>query len=1060
MITSPAFPTAAFDPAGRYVLAAYDRRPPFSSFLPGIAGPLGVPLWAFYVNRGQAIASFGIENKDHALLEFQPANKAYRQTPLLGFRSFLKLGASANGLFYEPFALWAQGTPQRAMHIGLNELALVEQNAAVGLSTEVGYFILPGEPVAALVRQVTLRNTGEQEITLEWLDGLPALIPYGADNGALKHISRTIEAWMQVEGHEQGLPFYRLRASAADTAEVTSIVAGHFAFAWLEQDGGIQDAPVLVDPDRVFAQDTSLLQPAGFLARPLSELLATPQIASGKTPSALFGAAATLAPGQSLTLTALFGHVSSRDSLLEHVQRLRDPALIARKREEARDLAVQLTDPIATRSALPLFDGYCRQSFLDNVLRGGKPAWVGQPERPHVFYIYSRKHGDLERDYNDFFLAAEHFSQGNGNFRDVVQNRRNDVWFWPAAGDFNVRLHLSLIQIDGYNPLVLQGERFVISPQFLPTLLEHCRQPRLLEPLLREPFTPGGLLKAIEDQALPLDLSANDFLALALSQAQPQVEAAYGEGYWIDHWTYLLDLIESYAAIFPDRLRSLLFETSLPYFVSPAAVQPRSEKYVLTDHGPRQYQAVRPKAVPPTSWLLAGQGQGPVFQSRVIEKLFLLALLKFATRDPWGMGVEMEAGKPAWYDALNGLPGLFGSSMPESYELLRLLRSLRTWLSDRPLLLRLPVESEQLLREIMNALATYGAGTFERWDAVASAREQYRRATEAGVHGATAALPGTELVGFLDKMIEDVERGIERASSLSDGLPPTYFAWEMTEFEEQLDASGQKRCDAEGRPLLRARAFRPRPLPSFLEGPTRALKILSPAEARQLHRQMLSSPLWDAALGMFKVNASLAGEPHEIGRARAFTPGWLENESIWLHMHYKYLLGLLRKGLFAEFFALAPSGLIPFRDAERYGRSPLENSSFLVSSAHPDPDLHGRGFVARLSGATAEFLHMWLLMMAGPQPFVLADGELVLRLRPALPGWLFAEDGALRWTFLGSCEITYHNAERRDCFPGAPRYSELHLDDGRVEHVAGPDIPPPYAAMVRAGRVTRIDVVL
>ena len=28
------------------------------------------------------------------------------------------------------------------------------------------------------------------------------------------------------------------------------------------------------------------------------------------------------------------------------------------------------------------------------------------------------------------------------------------------------------------------------------------------------------------------------------------------------------------------------------------------------------------------------------------------------------MGIEMEAGKPGWNDAMNGLPGLFGSEMP------------------------------------------------------------------------------------------------------------------------------------------------------------------------------------------------------------------------------------------------------------------------------------------------------------------------------------------------------------------------------------------------------------
>lgn len=32
-------------------------------------------MWVFYVNRGQGIASFGIENKDNAILEFLPANE-------------------------------------------------------------------------------------------------------------------------------------------------------------------------------------------------------------------------------------------------------------------------------------------------------------------------------------------------------------------------------------------------------------------------------------------------------------------------------------------------------------------------------------------------------------------------------------------------------------------------------------------------------------------------------------------------------------------------------------------------------------------------------------------------------------------------------------------------------------------------------------------------------------------------------------------------------------------------------------------------------------------------
>lgn len=49
-----------------------------------------VSVTAFYVNRGQAIASFGTQNKDGGIMKFSTANVAYQQTPNTGFRTFLK----------------------------------------------------------------------------------------------------------------------------------------------------------------------------------------------------------------------------------------------------------------------------------------------------------------------------------------------------------------------------------------------------------------------------------------------------------------------------------------------------------------------------------------------------------------------------------------------------------------------------------------------------------------------------------------------------------------------------------------------------------------------------------------------------------------------------------------------------------------------------------------------------------------------------------------------------------------------------------------------------------
>ena len=74
-----------------FVINDYDLKKTFSSFLPGLAGKKGIPLWAFYVNRGQGLCSFGVENKDNPILEFSPAVTAYQNVDRIGFRTFVKL---------------------------------------------------------------------------------------------------------------------------------------------------------------------------------------------------------------------------------------------------------------------------------------------------------------------------------------------------------------------------------------------------------------------------------------------------------------------------------------------------------------------------------------------------------------------------------------------------------------------------------------------------------------------------------------------------------------------------------------------------------------------------------------------------------------------------------------------------------------------------------------------------------------------------------------------------------------------------------------------------------
>jgi hypothetical protein len=318
-----------------------------------------------------------------------------------------------------------------------------------------------------------------------------------------------------------------------------------------------------------------------------------------------------------------------------------------------------------------------------------------------------------------------------------------------------------------------------------------------------------------------------------------------------------------------------------------------------------------------------------------------------------------------------------------------------------------------------------------------------------------------ELAPALAAFRARVQVGIQYATDLNDGIPPTYFSYTVADYEVITDDDGVPQCDERGRPYVTARRFEQAVLPLFLEGPVHALCAQPDAEgARALYARVKESELFDRKLHMYKVNAPLAGQSHEIGRARAFTPGWLENESVWLHMEYKYLLQVLKAGLYEEFYADLTHALVPFFEPETYGRSPLENSSFVVSSAHPDESLHGSGFIARLSGSTAEFLNVWSVMMAGKQPFLVRGGQLCLALRPALPGWLFDDAGTLAFTFLGHTRVTYHNPGPVDTFGDSAqiRCIVLHPRDGQEIEIEHGVIGPPYAEMVRAGQVDGIDV--
>ena len=1012
---------------GSFVIENYNLAPTFASFFPGISGVKGIPMWAYYVNRGQGICTFGIKNKNYAIMEFYPANVSYNLVNTVGFRTFLKIKKGKEIFCYEPFknnSAYIKNIKQ-TMIISSYDLTIEEINTEIGIKIKVNYFTLPNQPLAGLLRKVSVENISKKDMQIEIVDGMPKILPYYVNSWSQKYMSTTIQAWTKIDNFDKtGIPFYRLKVETEDSSEVVEITEGNFLCSFIE-DKKFKQANIIIDPEIIFGTNTSLSYPE----KMFNENFVYPkkQFADNKYPTAFSYAIQNLKAGADIKIYSIVGHIDSVKSLNSFVKKF-DKKYFETKQEENKNLINSITSNMETHSAIPEFDMYCRQNYLDNVMRGGLPIEFKYNDKSAMYYVFSRKHGDLERDYNEFQASPNYYSQGNGNFRDVNQNRRKDIFFNPNVKDSAVKIFYNLLQIDACNPLVVKGTLFVMdtkSKEYKEIVkdLTNKQDEEKLNKFFQKPFEPGSLATFIEFSKIKTKIKFEDFISKIVTIAKAQNDANHGEGYWVDHWKYNFDILESFLTIYPDKKKDIFFnDKSFIYYDNDHYVLPRNQKYVLTPKGVvRQYNSVMKsdekaalissRKVNPNA-LRINNGKGDIYYTTLASKFVTIMSVKFATLDSEGIGIEMESDKPGWYDALNGLPGLFGSSTPEVFELRKMMIFFGELLKEnKNEKIFVPVEVAKLFKGLCN-LFKQKLSSFAFWDKATTLKEEYRKSVILGINGKEEQISADSIIEFIDNAVKKINAGLKKAIDPKTGLYFTYFRYEATKYQKNNERNSK------GLPCVKVSKFQRIPLPLFLESETHYMRMSdNKQEAKQHFASIKKSGLYDKELKMFKVCSSLLGESNEIGRSRVFLPGWLENESVFMHMEFKYLLGLLRAGLYEEFFSSIKTCFPCFLKPEIYGRSILENSSFISSSAFPDKRNWGRGFVARLSGSTAEFIDMWLTMSLGYKPFsVNGKNELVFGLKPIINGEFFDKKGEFKTRLFSTTDLVYINKSKKSTY--------------------------------------------
>jgi len=1039
------------DELGFYVIENYDTKPPFASFLSGVAGIEGTPMWSFYVNRGQVISSIGIGDKNNCIMEFFPANEAYKMVSTNGFRTFIKFREESSNTIIEPFSINQNENIKRILKIKNNELKVIEINENLNLEIEVTYFTIPNENFAALGRKLNIVNKSNRIISIEVLDGLSAILPYGSNNRAYKETGNTLRSWMQGEIKENNVAIYNLRSSTGDTTKVEKVNNAYFYISFDEKEEILRP---IVDPENIFGYDTTLAKPIEF-SNDINKIISNEEnICFNKVPCAFSGKSIRLNENENTEIYSYIGYMKSIDEINKYLNKVVDKKYFNEKNTEGNNLIDDISKHVNTQTNYPLFDEYIKQCYVDNVLRGGYPLQVGKNK---VYYVYSRKHGDLERDYNFFNIEPNFYSQGNGNFRDINQNRRMDIYIHPFINKENIKLFNNLIQLDGYNPLVIKGKKFFIDnnkKDLVRGILNKysIENEEFFRTIENSEFTLGELYSSL---LIVVPLSKDKLKYLIddiINLCEEKFEIDFGEGFWIDHWTYNLDLIEEFLDIYPDKIKELLIDDrDYKFFNSPEYVLPRSEKYVVENGKVRQYLALKKKDSL-EQWVCDKEGN--LYKTNLMTKLFMLATIKFMSLDAMGFGIEMEAGKPGWNDAMNGLPGIIGSSFAETAELKRLACFIKENIDLIKGSLKVPVEFYNIIEELSHIL-TYNLNNslsqIDYWDKVSYIREQYREKTKYSISGAEELISEDRIKELINNIIKKIDMGIEKIKELNEDKIPTFIYYDVVRFD--INDKGNVK------PL----EFKANFLPLFLEGYARYLKTgLKEDEKKEIYKVIKNSDIYDKKLKMYKTSESIEDVTFEIGRARSFTAGWLERESVFMHMEFKYILELIKEGLYEEFYSEIKNILPPFMKSDVYGRSILENSSFIASSANPDKRTHGRGFIARLSGTTVEMLNIWKLMMVGENIFKYENGILSFELSPILSKDFF-KDSILETTLLGSIRLRYINKQCKNTYGDKKgEISEYTLidNDNNIKSISGNKISGVDAENIRNLKVKEIVVII
>ncbi|MFA6614263.1 MAG: hypothetical protein WCS83_05735, partial [Endomicrobiia bacterium] len=121
-----------------------------------------------------------------------------------------------------------------------------------------------------------------------------------------------------------------------------------------------------------------------------------------------------------------------------------------------------------------------------------------------------------------------------------------------------------------------------------------------------------------------------------------------------------------------------------------------------------------------------------------------------------------------------------------------------------------------------------------------------------------------------------------------------------------------------------------------------------------------------------------------------------------------------------------------------------------------------RGFVARLSGSTAEFIDMWITIVLGKKPFTIdSNNNLIFKLSPIIHSSYFDKDGKFSAKLFSTTDIIYANKSKKSTYLPEVQIKKIEIvwNSGKKDIIDGCEVIGQFAQDIRNRQAKSITVI-